>query len=69
MTTFTADVERCAETGYVVGYVAGIPGALTQASSLDELRVNLKEAPELVLERGAVVPEVEFIGTQLVSVG
>ena len=69
MTTYTAVVERCAETGYFVGYVPGIPGAHTQASSLDELRVNLKEVLELVLEGGVVVPEVEFIGTQLVSVG
>ena len=69
MATYTAVVERCAETGYFVGYVPGIPGAHTQASSLDELRVNLKEVLELVLEGGVVVPEVEFIGTQLVSVG
>ena len=69
MPTYTAVVERCAETGYFVGYVPGIPGAHTQAESLDELRVNLKEVLELVLEEGVVTPEVEFIGTQLVSVG
>lgn len=69
MPTYTAVVERCAETGHFVGYVPGIPGAHTQAESLDELRVNLKEVLELVLEEGVVTPEVEFIGTQLVSVG
>ena len=57
MTSYTAIVERCPETGLYVGYVPGLPGAHTQAESLDELNKNLKEVIELVLEDG--VPEME----------
>lgn len=69
MTTFTAIVERCSETGLYVGSVPGLPGAHTQAESLDELNRNLKEVIELVLEDGPPRMETEFIGTQLVMVG
>ena len=50
MRPFTAIVERCAETGLLVGYVPGWPGAHTQAGSLDELQENLREVIELLLE-------------------
>jgi len=69
MTTYTAVVERCPDTGFYVGYVPGLPGAHTQAESLDELNKNLKEVIELVLEDGVPEMEGEFIGTQLVMVG
>lgn len=41
--TFTAYVEWDPETGLYVGTVPGVPGAHTQAASLDELRRNLQE--------------------------
>ena len=50
MKTFSAYVEWDAETNLYVGFIPGIPGAHTQASSLDELRSNLKEVLELCLE-------------------
>jgi len=50
MRTFTAIVERCADTGFYVGYVPNMPGAHTQAGTLDELRKNLQEVIELLLE-------------------
>ena len=37
MKTYSAVVERDSETGLLVGYVPGFPGAHTQADSLDEL--------------------------------
>ena len=52
MTSFTAVVERCPDTGLYVGYVPGFPGAHSQAESLDELNANLKEVIELLLEDG-----------------
>ncbi len=52
MKTFTAIVERCPQTGLLVGYVPGFPGAHTQAESLDELNRNLKEVAELILGDG-----------------
>ena len=43
MTTFTAYIEFDEETQLSVGIVPGVPGAHTQAPSLDELRANLQE--------------------------
>jgi predicted RNase H-like HicB family nuclease len=48
--TFTAVVERDADTGFYVGFVPGLTGAHTQAESLDELNANLKEVVEMLLE-------------------
>ena len=68
MRPYTAIVERCPETGLLVGYVPGWPGAHTQAASLDELQVNLREVIELLLEEGEPQFEAEFMGTQTVNV-
>jgi predicted RNase H-like HicB family nuclease len=66
--TFTAVVERCADTGFYVGYVPGFPGAHTQAETLDELQENLHEVIEMLLEDGDPRLEAEFVGTQTVLV-
>ena len=68
MKTFTAVVERDAETGLFVGWVPGFPGAHSQGETLDELRANLREVVEILLEDG--IPELasEFVGTQTVEV-
>lgn len=63
MRSYTAVIERCADTGYYVGYVPGFPGAHTQAETLDELSRNLREVIELMLEEGEPRLEGEFIGT------
>ncbi len=42
-------IERDPETGLYVAIVPGIPGAHTQAETLDELRKNLQEVLELCL--------------------
>jgi predicted RNase H-like HicB family nuclease len=68
MRTFTAIVEKDPTTGLLVGYVPGLAGAHTQAETLDELRENLREVVELVLENGEAVLESEFIGTQTIQV-
>lgn len=68
MKTYTAVVEKCADTGLFVGYVAGFPGAHTQAESLDELNRNLQEIVALLLEDGEPVLVAEFIGIQQVAV-
>ena len=67
----TAYIERDTETGLYVGTVPGIPGAHTQAETLDELQRNLKEVVELCLEEmdeesRALIPE--FIGVQQLRV-
>jgi predicted RNase H-like HicB family nuclease len=68
MKTFTAVVEKCADTGLFVGYVPGFPGAHTQGASLDELNQNLKEVIEMLLEDGEPALNSEFVGTQTVMI-
>ncbi len=65
---FTAVIEKDADTGLYVGYVPGFPGAHTQAETLDELRENLREVIEMLLEDGEPAFETEFVGTQEVVV-
>ncbi|MDN5280692.1 MAG: hypothetical protein PWR01_4657 [Clostridiales bacterium] len=68
MHIFTAVIEKCKSTGLYVGYIPGLPGAHSQAETLDELNNNLKEVVELILEDGEPPVDSEFIGTQSVKV-
>ena len=72
MKTFAAYVEWDPQTRLYVGIVPGIPGAHTQAASLDELNVNLKEVLELCLEGatpdGDVADLPRFVGLQQIEV-
>ena len=52
MATFTAPGEWGEETQLFVASVPGIRGAHAQAASLDELRLNLREVLELLMEDG-----------------
>ena len=71
MRTFSAYVEWDSETKLYVGIVPGIPGAHTQAATLDELRNNLKEVLELCLEEysGSYEDLPHFVGLQQIEVG
>lgn len=42
--TFTAQIEKDPETNLYTGYIPALPGAHTQAASLDELHKNLEES-------------------------
>lgn len=68
MNVFTAVIERCPETKLYVGYVPGFPGAHSQGETLEELRDNLREVIQMLLEDGEPVMEAEFVGTQAVTV-
>ena len=59
----TAVFEKVPE-GYI-GYVEELPGANTQASTLEEARANLAEAVELVLDANRLLAE-ERLGTRKV---
>ena len=48
--TFTAQIEKDKETGLYYGYVPNLPGAHTQAATLDEFYKNLEEVASLCLE-------------------
>ena len=64
MRTFSAVSERCADTGLLVGYVPGFPGAHSQAETLEELQVNLREVIAMLLEDGEPAMESDFVGLQ-----
>ena len=68
MKSYTAVIERCADTGLYVGFVPGFPGAHSQGETLDELNANLGEVITMLLEDGEPVLEAEFIGTQSIHV-
>ena len=52
MRAYNYVVERCSDTGMFVGYVPGFPGAHSQGESIDELRTNMQEVVEMLLEDG-----------------
>ena len=70
--TFTAQIEKDSDTGLYIGYIPSLPGAHTQAESLDELHKNLEEVASLCMEELteqdlAKINEA-FVGTQQVVV-
>lgn len=70
MTTFTAYIEHDDQTGLYVAIVPGVPGAHTQAASLDELRANLREVLQLCLEEQGDLREQRptFVGVQQIEI-
>ncbi len=68
MRTFNVIVERDPDTGLLVGYVPGRPGAHSQAETLEALRRNLEEAVASPLEDGEPRLESEFVGLQTIRV-
>jgi predicted RNase H-like HicB family nuclease len=71
MVSYTAVIEIDPETGLFVGVVPAVPGAHTQAASLDELRSNLVEVVTLCLEEQPELRDTRprFIGVQSIEVG
>ena len=68
MRSFTAVVEKDADTGLYVGYVPGWGGAHSQGATVDELTANLEEVIAMLLEDGEPKLEAEFVGTQTLKV-
>ncbi len=71
MYRITGYIEKDPESGLYMAIVPAIPGAHTQAETLDELKDNLKEVVELCLEE--MDPEAkkqmpEFVGIQQLEV-
>ena len=61
---FTAVYRRVPE-GYIA-FVEELPGANTQAASLEEARVNLLEAVELVLDANRALSEESIQGQDVI---
>ena len=47
--TLTAVYQEAEEGGYI-GYIAELPGANTQGETMEEVRENLAEAMQMILE-------------------
>ena len=62
--SFTAVFQKVPE-GYI-GFVEELPGANSQGSTLDEVRENLKEAVELVLEANRRLAEEDLAGKDVI---
>jgi predicted RNase H-like HicB family nuclease len=60
----TAVFQKVPE-GYI-GFVEELPGANTQGATLDEARVNLAEAVELILEANRVLAEESIEGQDVI---
>ncbi len=68
---FTAHIEKDDETGFFIGTVPAVPGAHTQAKTLDELQLRLQEVLELCLSSMSDEEKKElphFIGIQQIAV-
>jgi len=69
---FTAYIEYDPDTKLYVGTIPGLPGAHSQGTTLDELRLNLQEVVELILEeqrgRGELFQIEPFVGIQQIAV-
>jgi inosine/xanthosine triphosphate pyrophosphatase family protein len=46
-------IELCPDTGLLVGYVPGLPGAHSQAASLEELNTNMSEVIDMLNQHDA----------------
>jgi predicted RNase H-like HicB family nuclease len=66
--TFQMVVERDPQTGLLVGYVPGWPGAHTQGADTPELEANLREVIEMLLEDGEPKLESEFVDVRRIQV-
>ena len=65
---FSVIIEQDTE-GYYVASVPALRGCHSQAKSLDELMVRVREAVELCLEvQGESVERLDFIGVQRITV-
>jgi predicted RNase H-like HicB family nuclease len=53
MSALNPIIERCPDTGLLVGHVPGFPGAHSQGATLDELQANLQEVIAMLLEDDA----------------
>lgn len=51
--------------GYI-GFVEELPGANTQGRTLDEVRTNLQEAIEMVLEANRELSEASLVGQNVI---
>lgn len=57
-------IERDTETGYLVGYIPNIAGAHSQGRDLEELRANLREVIDMLLEDDELTQQSELVAIE-----
>ena len=62
--SLTAVYQKVPE-GYI-GFVEEVPGANTQGNTLEEVRDNLREAVQLVLEANRQLAEADLAGRKVI---
>ena len=68
---FVAQVQKDVDTGLYIGVIPNLPGAHTQAKTLDELNFNLREVITLCLEEmteDELISIPEWVGSQNILV-
>jgi predicted RNase H-like HicB family nuclease len=68
MQSFNAVIEKDPDTGLLVGYVPGFPGAHSQGQTVEELVENLREVIAMLLEDGQPKLDAVFVGIQSIQV-
>jgi predicted RNase H-like HicB family nuclease len=68
MRSYRFVVERDQDTGLLLGYVPGWPGAHSQGADMDELQENLGEVIHMLLEDGEPAFESEFVEVRTIQV-
>ncbi len=67
--SFTAIIEYDPETKQYIGIVPDVPGVHTVGNSIEEVRKNLKEVLELVLEETKEeIENTEFVALEMIEV-
>ena len=57
---FTANIEQ-GESGWFVGRVAEVPAAMSQGKTIEDLKENLLDALNLILDTGQTPHTINFI--------
>lgn len=67
---FPVVIEWDEESKLYIGSVPGLPGAHTQAATLDELEINMREVVELCLEESVESGEkfTRFVGVHQIEI-
>ena len=66
---FTAIIEYDPETKQYIGIVPNVPGVHTVGNTIEEVRKNLKEVLELVLEETKEeIENTEFVALEMIEV-
>ncbi|MCY3714269.1 MAG: type II toxin-antitoxin system HicB family antitoxin [Gemmatimonadetes bacterium] len=60
---FTLDFWK--EEGWYVGKLREVPGVFSQGKNLEELKTNIKDAYDLVMQETVPTPVKEFESTEL----